>query len=167
MASIERLNPTHRFVLVVALLCVLFGLFVWSGTVEPDPGANHYPDGEYIAEDPEAYLGERVSVSGTVVSHDPLRIEEEYGVDATLTLEIRDVDDPPPVGHHLSVFGTLDEADPGVVHAETTVTQAPWEAIYMYVVSFLGGLWVLWRLLTHWRVDRNALAIVPRGDSDA
>lgn len=143
-------------------MVVLAGLFVWAGTVEPKPADNSYPGSEEIAENPTAHLGEYVLVGGTVTGYDPLTIEAEYGVDGTLTLEIGNVENPPPVGHTLQVFGPL--TDPGTVHAENTVTRAPWEATYMYVVSFLGGLWVLARLLGQWRPDRDSLSVVPRGD---
>ena len=163
MIDVERLRPPHRAALVVVLVLLLAGTVVWYGTVDPDPASNNYPGSDEIAQDPDAYLGEHVSVSGTVVAHDPLRIEVGYGLDGTMTLEVAGVDDPPPIGHNLNVFGTLTE--PNVVHAENTVSRAPWEATYMYIVSFIGGLWVLARLLRHWRFDADTYSAVPRGDS--
>ena len=145
------------------LVLLLAGTFVWYGTVDPDPATNNYPDNDEIAQNPDAYLGEHVSVGGTVVAHDPLRIEVGYGLEGTMTLEITGVDDLPPIGHDLNVFGTLTE--PTVVHAENTVSRAPWEATYMYVISFIGGAWVLGRLLRHWRIDPDTYSVVPRGDS--
>ena len=145
------------------LVLLLAGTFVWYGTVGPDPANNNYPDNDEIAQNPDAYLGEHVSVGGTVVAHDPLRIEVGYGLEGTMTLEITGVDDLPPIGHDLNVFGTLTE--PTVVHAENTVSRAPWEATYMYVISFIGGAWVLGRLLRHWRIDPDTYSVVPRGDS--
>ena len=163
MRSIETLRPSLRAGLIVLLTLLLSGSFVWYGTVDPDPANNNYPGSDEIAQDPNAYLGEHVSVGGTVVAHDPLRIEIGYGLDGTMILQITGVDDPPPVGHTLNVFGTLTE--PNVVHAKNTVSRAPWEATYMYIVSFIGGLWVLGRLLQHWRIDADTYSVVPRGDS--
>jgi len=163
MIDVERLRPPHRAALVVVLVLLLAGTFVWYGTVDPDSADNNYPDNKDVGPNPDAYLGEHVSVGGTVVAHDPLRIEVGYGLDGTMTLEITGVDDPPPIGHDLNVFGTLTE--PTVVHAENTASRAPWEATYMYVVSFIGGLWVLGRLLRHWRIDADTYSVVPRGDS--
>ena len=60
------------------------------------------------------------------------------------------------------MLGTL--TGPNVVHAENMVSRAPWEATYMYVVSFIGGLWVLIRLLQHWRVDPDTYSVVLRDD---
>ena len=34
----------------------------------------------------------------------------------------------------------------------------------MYVISFVGGLWVLGRFGRGWRVDRERLAFVPRDE---
>ncbi len=163
MIDVETLRPPHRAALVVVLVVLLAGTFVWYGTVDPDPATNSYPGSDEIAQNPDANLGEQVSVGGTVVAHDPLRIEVSYGLDGTMTLEVAGVDDPPPIGHDLNVFGMLTE--PTVVHAENTVSRAPWEATYMYVVSFIGGLWVLGRLLRHWRFEADTYSVVPRGDS--
>jgi hypothetical protein len=39
---------------------------------------------------------------------------------------------------------------------------------YAYVVSFLAGVWALYRILRTWSVDRDAVGLVPRwGDDDA
>ena len=165
MRSIETLQPSLRAGLVVLFALLLAGSFVWYGTVDPDPADNSYPGSDEIGQNPDAYLGDHVSIDGTVVSHDPLQVETSYGLDSTTTLEITGVDDPPPIGHTLNLFGTLTE--PTVIHAENTISRAPWEATYLYIVSFLGGLWVLGRLVQHWRVDRTTRSVIPRGNRDA
>jgi len=160
--SIETLRPPFRAGLIVLFTLLLIGSFVWYGTVDPDPADNSYPGSDEIGQNPDAYLGDHVSIGGTVVSHDPLQVETSYSLDNTITIEITGVDDPPPIGHTLNVFGTLTEST--VIHAETTISRVPWEATNMYIVSFLGGLWVLGRLVQHWRVDRNTRSVVPRGN---
>lgn len=164
MARVETLTPRARLLLVAGLLVTLAGLFVLAGTIEPDPRDNSYPNTDEIAENPNSLLGERVVVGGTVTAHDPVQIRFTGGVDRELTVTVTNVDDPPPVGHELQAFGTL--TDPTTVEAETALARAPWETWYMYVVSFVGGLWVLGRLVAHWRPDSAALSVVPRRDRD-
>ena len=76
---------------------------------------------------------------------DPLTIEDEPVPGETITFVIEDADPDVAVGDQLSVFGTLQEDNH--IHATNVVHRAPWEAYYMYVVSFLAGLWVLARLI--------------------
>lgn len=163
-----------RIVAICTLLAVLAGLFVWAGTVQPDPANNDFPDGEDLLDDPDQYVGDRISVSGTVVATDPLTIEAEPAPGRTITFVIEDVDRGPAVGDDLRVFGVLHENDR--VEAIETVHREPWERHYMYVVSFLGGLVVLARLLNRWTLDADEWAVVPRetpvvtlpgGDRDA
>jgi hypothetical protein len=62
-------------------------------------------------------------------------------------------------GDTLQVFGVL--TDPRAVRA-TNVVVVPqtglWDA---WVSSFLAGLWVLARLLRHWRLDPETGALHP------
>jgi hypothetical protein len=58
------------------------------------------------------------------------------------------------------VYGTL-EADNTIAVINTTVRQ-PWEYQYMYLVSFLAGLWTLGRFIRHWSLDRETLSFTPR-----
>jgi hypothetical protein len=68
-----RAGPLLRRTLLVAvLLAVLFGTLVAYGSVGPAPERNVYPDQRDLAADYDRYVGDRVVVSGEVVSTDPL-----------------------------------------------------------------------------------------------
>ena len=155
----------HRGRLLVIVLCLLAlgGLTVWYGTLSYDPDRNHFPDNDDVGPDPEAYVGDRVSLGGTVVATDPVTVEAIYGTDDSFELVLENVDEPLEVGDRMSAFGTL--TDPSTLDAERTIVRAPWELLYMYLVSFLGGLLVLGRFVRGWNLDRSILAFVPTTDS--
>jgi hypothetical protein len=58
---------------------------------------------------------------------------------------------PVAEGDTLRLFGTL--IDPETVRVTRSFAVPPSGATYTYSVSFLAGLWVLGRLLSHWRLD--------------
>lgn len=149
-----------RLVALILLLGLLALLFVWAGTIEPDPADNIYPGTGDIHENPDKYVDDRVSVSGTVIDTDPLTIEDEPVPGETITFVIDGADVDPAIGDELSVYGTLQTNNR--VDAINTVHREPWEAIYMYVISFLGGVWVLARLINGWTIDTATWSIVPR-----
>ncbi|WP_207225270.1 hypothetical protein [Natrinema hispanicum] len=60
----------------------------------------------------------------------------------------------------MTAFGTLTAES--TLAVERALTRDPAETRYMLVVSALGGLLVVGRFVRHWRVDRTALAFVPR-----
>lgn len=153
-------NPRTRFVIIAVLLAILAGLFVWAGTIEPDPADNNYPSTSDIHDNPNQYIGEQVTVSGIVVNTDPLTIEDEPVPSETITFVIENADPDVTVGDHLSAFGTLQQDNR--VTATNTVDREPWEATYMHVVSFLAGLWVLARLVNRWTINTTNWTVVPR-----
>jgi hypothetical protein len=164
-ASLERSVPWRRAAAMTLLLVALGGMLVYGGTISPDAGERHYPGDEEVAPSPGAYVGERVTVSGTAVGTDPLRIEVVSDTGETVTLAVRGTDAGATEGDHVSVFGTLQ--DDATVDAKRAIVREPWELRYMYVVSFLAGLWVLGRTLGHWRLDAGRLAFVPRDGSSS
>lgn len=150
-----------RFALIAVLLVVLASLFVWAGTIEPDPADNNYPGNDEVVPNPDQYVGQQVSVGGTVVRTEPLTVEvSEQGERVTFVVE--DVNPDVSSGDQLSVFGTL-QSDYSVT-VINVVHRDPWEAYYMYVVSLFAGLWVLGRLVNGWTVDTTDWTIVPRTD---
>lgn len=155
-------SPRTKLVTVTILLTILAGLFLWAGTVEFDPADNNYPDTSDIHENPDQYVGDQVTVGGTVVDTDPLTIESEPAPGKTITFVIEGGAPDVTVGDHLRAFGTLQRDNR--VTATNTVHREPWEAIYMYIVSFLAGLCVLARLGNRWTIDTTTWSIVPRTD---
>ena len=148
-----------RFALIAVLLVVLAGLFVWAGTIEPDPADNNFPENEDVLDNPDQYLGQQVSIGGTVINTDPLTIETAFEGE-TVTFTIENANPEVSNGDQLTAFGTL-EPDNRIT-AENVVHREPWEAYYMYIVSLLAGLWVLGRLVNTWTVDTDQWTVVPR-----
>jgi hypothetical protein len=157
---------------VVVLVGVLCSLFVWAGTTSPNPAANRYPGTTELLEDYDAYVGERVQVGGTVAGTDPVVVEISNGV-ASRDITVRNAGQPVEEGEQLVVFGTVRAG--GTIVVDDARAREPWEAQYMYAVSFLGGLWVLGRLVNGWTVNTDRWTVEPRdtrrwslgGDSDA
>jgi len=154
-------TPRSRLLALTILLAVLAALFVSAGTIEPDPADNKYPSAEDVQEHPDRYVGDLVRVDGTVVDTEPLTVETTEAAE-TLRFVVENVDRDVAVGDQLIAFGTLQPDNR--VAATDTVHRQPWETQYMYVVSFVAGLWVLARLLNNWTVDTATWSVVPRTD---
>jgi len=151
-----------RLLALLLLAGMLCGLLLWAGTVGPDPTRNQFPDEDEFAVDYTAYVGERVEFGGTVVATDPVTVEVTADSGRSIELTLRSVDNTDRIsaGDEITVYGTL-EPDNTVTVIETTVRQ-PWESYYMYLVSFLAGLWTLGRFLRHWTIDPQTLSVTPR-----
>jgi hypothetical protein len=156
----EADGPWRRAAALAVLVVALGGMLVWAGTLSPVATPRDYPGEDSVGPDPDAYVGEHVTLSGTVVGTDPLRIEVPYGTGESFTATVRGVEQPASVGDHATAFGTLE--DDSTLAAERVILRAPWEIRYMYGVSFVAGLWVLGRTLRRWRFDTDRLAFVPR-----
>jgi hypothetical protein len=107
-------------------------------------------------------VGDRVVVGGTVIETDPLTIEAEPVPGEPIAFVVENTARTPDIGDALTVYGTLRSENR--IRAIEQVHTEPWERQYMYLVSFLGGLWVLGRLCNGWRFDRESISIVPRTD---
>lgn len=133
---------------VVVLLIILVILFVWYGSLNPEPEKGHYPSSEHVVQDHEAYIGEKVDVGGRVVKTDPLTIEVQYGDDSVL-LEIANATKDADIGDRVSVFGTLNEDD--TITAQTVIVRPITNWYYMYGVSGVAALWLSIRIISHWK----------------
>jgi hypothetical protein len=147
------------------LTAVLLAMFLWAGTLSPDPAMNSYPDEDQIAQNPDAYVGQSVSVAGTVVDTDPLVIETVPDTGEPFRVTLQNLNRPAAVGDEISAFGTLE--DETTLTVKRATVRSPWEFTYMYIISFLGGLLVLGRLTIQLRFDSDSLAFRPRGGDDA
>lgn len=148
----------QRLVVVAVLLACLGGSLVAYGTLEPRPDRGIYPDGPAVAADGERYVGERVLVSGPVVTREPTTIRLQSGDGETVRLVVDTAHDP-AVGDGLTVFGVLRPG--GRLDARDAFVVDESGLTYTYSVSAVAGLWVLGRLVRGWRLD-DSLALVPR-----
>lgn len=144
---------------VLTLICLLCALLVWAGTVPPNINQHRHPGNEEIVTHYDAYVGSEVEIGGTVVQTEPVTLKLTHHR-STRTVTVRDVDQPIEIGDRIVVFGAVQPNN--VIISRGTTVRKPWEASYMYVISFLGGLWVLARLVNGWRLDRNRWTINPR-----
>lgn len=164
MSDDDQFRTGVRGLAGLLLVVVLAGVLVGAGALGPDPATNDHPDSDDVGPDPSAFVGQQVTIGGTVVDTDPVVLRVRYGVDEVRYVTLVDVGEPVSSGDSISAFGTL--TDEGTLDVDRALVRAPWETWYMYGVSFLGGLWVLGRIGRHWRLDRDRLALVPRGDGD-
>ncbi|MFP8890769.1 hypothetical protein ACLI4U_13510 [Natrialbaceae archaeon A-CW2] len=153
-------SPVLRLLTICLLFSALFGLFVFYGTLEPAPEVHDYPSTSDLEEHPDLLINEQAEVGGTVVDTDPTIIKLENGHQYVIE-EAPEVD----AGQELSAFVTVREAAtdgvPGTLEAHDGVAQDQWETAYMYAVSIVAALWVLARILRHWRLDIHRLIFVP------
>ncbi|MFC5365320.1 hypothetical protein [Salinirubrum litoreum] len=165
-----------RAFLVCVLLAVLFGACVAYGSVGPAPERNVYPDHRDIADDYDRYVGDRVVVSGEVVSTDPLVVSASDGQGAETEYRIVESDRSPAVGQSLWTFGVA--RPDSVIAANRGVVVPAYGSLYAYGASALAGGWVLGRVVRRWRLDPEAglvrrdeplwvpLGVGQRGDHD-
>jgi len=158
------LSRRKRIVLILVLLSALCSLFIWDGIDQPPaPELGAYPGAEDIVQQPDRYHNHSVSVGGTVVSTNPVVIQDEYDTDtgtATIRLQITGIEKTVDSGDHLQVFGIL--TDSRTVQATNTVVVPQTGLWYAWGISFIAGLWALGRIISHWRIDITKTAFVPR-----
>ncbi len=148
-----------RMIAIIIFLCILVGMFIWYGSLSPEPNFNHYPGDKEIINDYDSYTGEMVEVGGKVTSVSPLTIEVKYGTE-TMELVVTGVEEETSKGDRMTVFGTLQEDD--TVIASRVVIRPYINFVYMYVVSFIAAFWLLYRIVSQWRWNRTKKAFEPR-----
>lgn len=163
MASPPRLrtvgnHPLARLFAVAVLLAIMFGLLVWFASLPPAPEAGDYPGPYHLSVNYEEYVGERASMAAYVVQVDPVVLDA--GSRNGLRLELLEAPPDLSEGQRLRVFGIV-ETGHRMRHVNSFVVPRS-GLVYAYVSSFFAGLWALYRLLKHWRFDRDGLGLVPR-----
>jgi hypothetical protein len=148
-----------RLLVIVLLLAVQAALVPMYATQPVNPDAGVFATGERFTENPDEYVGTRVVAEGRVLQTAPtvIRVETSQGVHR---LTVVDSSLSPTDGDKLRVYGVL--AQPNMVrsiHAFVVPQSGLW---YTWGVSFLAGLWVLARLIRHWRLDSTRLCFSPR-----
>ncbi len=153
----------HRLAVVIILTAILISLFVWYGSLEPDPDVHRYPRAEDLIKDEEKYVGQEVEVGGRVVSTTPLTIEIEHGGD-TRELYITGADEEPNKNDRVTVFGTLE--DENTIAASEIISRPYINYLYMYAVSVAAALWILFRISRQFRWDMERSLFIKREDQD-
>lgn len=160
MTNHEPFGQIGRVLIAIVLCGCLVGLLVGYGSIGDEPIGDRLPTEDEFAPEPEAYVGERVAVVGTIVETDPVVMEVTYGDDQTAEFVLEGYVDDPSMDSRELVTGTLvDESTVAVVGSET---REPWESYYMYAVSAVAVCWVVVRFVRGWRFDRDQFAFVPR-----
>jgi len=144
---------------MMGLRAVPVGLAIWYGSLAPAPAHGAYATSDDVVTGYERYVGDRVEIGGQVVSMDPVTIAVTNG-DERRELRVTGATGTVRRGERIRVFGIL-ESD-GTVHATDAFTVRRGGLVYTRVVSLLAGLWVLWRLLAHWRLDTDRFALERR-----
>ncbi|WP_455449215.1 hypothetical protein [Natrinema thermotolerans] len=149
----------------LVLLVALVELTLLAG-VTADPLESEYPTADDVTQNREAFVGERVVLSGRVVETDPV-VAARADDDGRFTLvdasdRLRNGDGPLERGDRVTAFGRL--VDESTLAVERTTVGDAIGTAYMLVASLLGGLWTVGRFATDWRFDRERVAFVRRSD---
>ncbi len=137
---------------ILVCIVILFLLFIWYGSLNPDPTEGRYPGNEELIKDYEKNEGELVEVSGKVIETDPLTIEVKHG-EKTKELMVNRVKKDTDRGDRIAVFGELEENN--TIKSKKVVIYPFWNYIYMYVISLLGASWLGLRIISHWSFNRE------------
>ncbi|MFB6102872.1 MAG: hypothetical protein ABEJ73_09930 [Haloplanus sp.] len=157
---------SFRWLAILGLFAVLFGLCVGYGTLEPAPSANRFPTNSAVGTDAVA-PGDRVVLSGIVhaVDADGVVLDLKGGP----RIVVRSLGGNPDPGDDVWLYGVVDagpttQGAVGSVRVERAIVRPPWAITYLYAVSALGALLTLVRIVRTWRVDSDRWRIVARED---
>ena len=155
-----------RLLALVVVFAVLAVALVAFGTLGPSPADGRYPATTDVIGSEDQYVGERVQIGGEVVATDPLVVADAYPIVRDGTLDTRriawtitDAETSADLGDAAQVYGILTDAR--TIRSTNTVISTG-DRRFMYIASFLAGLWVLARLARQYRLDPRRLALVPR-----
>jgi len=148
-----------RIIAVVLLLAAHVALFPAFATQPVNQDAGVLPGEEEFLNSPDQYLGTQVETGGIVIDQSPLTIQVET-TRGTEELHVRGMETTPELDDKIRVAGTLRE--PTVLEAQRGFVVPQRGRWYAWGISFLAGLWVLARLIRHWRIEYSALGFVPR-----
>lgn len=161
------LGQLGRAAAICCCLIAFAGLFVWGGAASPEPPSYDNPSNVAVVPSPDAYVGEAVTLYGTVVATDPVVVRATSD-DASIDITLRGADATHATGDEVMVVGTLRDdrtlAVDRIVDRDRVADHEPWEYGYLLGVSLLGALWILGRVARQWRIDRTAVALTPRAD---
>lgn len=151
-----------RILVVVVLLSAQAALVPLYATQPVNPEMGVFPTEEDFVWSEEVYIDEEVTTAGVVQSTEPLVVRGRTG-ERSYRVVVTDSGSSAGVGDTVWVFGVLNKPhniNPIDVH--TIPRSGYW---YSLSISFVAGLWVLFRLSRHWRFDTDTLSVQPREDS--
>ncbi|MFU8868466.1 hypothetical protein [Natronococcus sp.] len=165
MSSREPFGQGVRLLAIGLVVVALAGLIVWAGASPAEPMESDLPDETEVPNDRAGHVGEAVILGGEVVETDPVVIATRasgYGQFTVIEADaaVQNTDEPLEVGDQVTASGTLEDED--TLAAERATVQEPGDTQYMMLISLLGGLVVVGRVLRDWRFDLERLAFVPR-----
>jgi hypothetical protein len=147
-----------RALVIICCLTGILGLCVWYGTIPTNPEMGPYPSTERYLSNQDAYRGELVTAGGFVETTDPVVIRATFN-DGTVLVTLQNVETPVETGDKLRVFGRYQGGT--TVRAKNVIHASQGGLVYTKSISFLAGMWILFRIVRHWRVDRDTVSIAP------
>lgn len=151
-----------RLSLLVCFVVLLAAIPFWFGALRPAPDEGAFPGPEDLSKNRDRYVGTNVVVRGTVVNTDPKRIQTRVN-GQRFTFELQNISRPITAGDSLRVYGTLVDRDTILVRNSVVPPAGGYR--YAVVASIGGGIWVLVRLIRHWRINRDELGLRPRDNA--
>jgi len=150
----------YRVFIILGFLVILAISGVHFASQPPNTEIGTPPSQDQLLEDYEAYIGENVGVSGTVVSRKPLSIKAEGTYGDEIELELVGMDSEAAIGDNLGVYAVVNsDGRLTVINSVHKPEQAYWRT---RVLSFIAGLLVIIYGLRHWRFDRSRLTFCRR-----
>lgn len=159
----RRQSIVIRLVVLIILIALLAGNLHWYYISGPNPAMGHYPTGGHqLNADYDRYIGERFILDGEVVDTDPVVVR--YGpADDPGLLTVTGLSTQPERGDRLRIFGIVRPNH--TIEAINVVNLSQRRSWYVESVSLLAGIWVLGRILNHWRLDTHDLTLRPRAET--
>ncbi len=149
-----------RIIVVVLLLCGHAILLPHYPQQPRNPDAWVLPrSGEFI-ESPDQYIGDRVVTGGIIQRVSPVVIEITTRTGSHELTITGGNWAAPAVGDKVRVYGIL--TGPRTIRAINGFV-VPQEGLwYTWSVSFIAGIWVLFRLIRDWQLSWTTLSFRPR-----
>lgn len=152
-------DKRSKFPIIMILILILVSMFIYYGSLEPEPSKGNYPGTEQLFEDYDTHVGQTVEVTGDVVKTDPITIEIEH-LDEEMELEVTNTNIEADKGDKLQVYGTL--RDNRSIQAENVVKIPLINYVYMYAISAVAATWISYRIVTRWRWNGEEFRVEKR-----
>lgn len=163
MSTLGKDARVRRIGIVVVLVTCLCLTTIWYGSLGADPRNNVFPGSGNLANDYEAYIGQRVLVTGQVVHADPAVLRVSGGEQDSFNLTITNLSADVSTGSDIQVFGIVRPDDR--IEAIKIRRQSESVLWYVWLLSGIGLSWTAWRAIRHWQVNIGAVQFSRRARS--